>query len=178
MILLIKSRPTAAIINILVLEWFKPFFLCVLIVLPSFASYTNLHFFYLCTWRQIVSGASLGFLGYIFGAALAAIFRQTKAQVEIVSTLTSSILILQIIAISLETAIQNGGITLIVMSMTFPSPYSDMGTLPVMSFFFFSTGPIMFAIYAAYVIVQKISALAGFGIVPTEEPIQEKAWII
>ena len=64
------------------------------------------------------------------------------------------------------------------MSMTFPSPYSDMGTLPVMSFFFFSTGPIMFAIYAAYVIVQKISALAGFGVVPTEEPIQEKAWII
>jgi hypothetical protein len=46
----------------------------------------------------------------------------------------------QIIAISLETAIQNGGIAFIVLSLTFPSPYSDMGLLPVLSFIFISTG--------------------------------------
>jgi hypothetical protein len=46
----------------------------------------------------------------------------------------------QIIAISLETAIQNGGIAFIVLSLTFPSPYSDMGLLPVLSFVFVSTG--------------------------------------
>ena len=47
---------------------------------------------------------------------------------------------MQIIAISLETAIQNGGIAFIVLSLTFPSPYSDMGLLPVFSFIFLSTG--------------------------------------
>jgi len=137
----------------------KPFFLCVLVILPSYASYTNVHFFYLCSWRHIVSGACLGFLGYIFGAALAALLGQGKPQ---------------IIAISLETAIQNGGISLIVLNMTFPSPYSDMGILPVMSFFFFSTGPIMFVIYAVYMLGRKIKGLTQFKPVATEDTERQK----
>jgi hypothetical protein len=63
---------------------------------------------------------------------------------------------MQIIAISLETAIQNGGIAFIVLNMTFSSPYSDMGILPILSFFYFSTGPFMFIIFAAYLIYNKI----------------------
>jgi hypothetical protein len=42
--------------------------------------------------------------------------------------------------VSLETAIQNGGIAFIVLSLTFPSPYCDMGLMPVFGFFFLSTG--------------------------------------
>jgi len=133
----------------------RPFFLCVLVVLPTYASVTNQHFFYLCTWRIIVSGACLGFLGYIFGAALAALVGQGKPQ---------------IIAISLETAIQNGGISIIVLNMTFPSPYSDMGLLPVMSFFFCSTGPIMFVIYAVYLLGKKIKDCAEFKQVANDDP--------
>ena len=63
---------------------------------------------------------------------------------------------MQLIAIALETAIQNGGIAFIVLNMTFPSPYSDMGILPILSFFFCSTGPFMFVIYAVFLIVTKI----------------------
>lgn len=132
----------------------RPFFLCVLVILPSYASWTNVHFFYLCSWRHLFSGACLGFMGYIFGAALAALLQQGKAQ---------------IIAISLETAIQNGGISLIVLNMTFPSPYSDMGIMPVMSFFFCSTGPIMFVIYAVYSLVRKIKGFTEFKPVATED---------
>ena len=35
---------------------------------------------------------------------------------------------------------QNGGIAFIVLSLTFPSPYSDMGLMPVFGFFMLSTG--------------------------------------
>lgn len=61
----------------------------------------------------------------------------------------------QIIAISLETAIQNGGIAFIVLSLTFPSPVAEIGLLPVISFFFCSTGPILFVLYAIYEIWKR-----------------------
>ena len=35
----------------------------------------NIHFFYLCSWRHLVSGVALGFLGYILGAVFATIAR-------------------------------------------------------------------------------------------------------
>ena len=143
----------------------RPFFFAVLIILPSIAiwntrfpsciyfflwllllvpSHDSLHlpptpssfsrlptslltryFFYLCSWRHILSGALLGVLGYIFGGLLSALAGHSRPQV---------------IAISLETAIQNGGVAFIVLNLTFESPYSDMGIMPILSFFFFSTG--------------------------------------
>jgi len=36
----------------------------------------------------------------------------------------------QIVAISLETALQNGSIAFILLKLSFPSPYSDMAALP------------------------------------------------
>ena len=46
----------------------------------------------------------------------------------------------QIVAISLETAIQNGGIAFVVLGLTFESPISDMANMPIIAFFFCSTG--------------------------------------
>ena len=60
----------------------------------------------------------------------------------------------QIVAISLETAIQNGGLAFVVLSLTFPSPYSEVGLLPIISFFFCSTGPILFLVYAVYEMIR------------------------
>ena len=59
----------------------RPFFFVCLIVFPVVGSLQNLHFFYLCTWRTIVSGALLGILGYIFGALLAFVAKQGRPQV-------------------------------------------------------------------------------------------------
>ena len=53
----------------------------------------------------------LGALGYLFGAFFAWVCRQQRPQ---------------IVAISLETAIQNGGIAFVVMNLTFPSPYRSV----------------------------------------------------
>ena len=90
---------------------------------------------------------------------------------------------------------QNAAIGFVVLNLTFESPYSDMGIIPVLSFLFFSTGkmvkffhafyfsflpacnksifvslhvhywfpgPIMFVVYAAYLLTQKIRQRIGF----------------
>ena len=113
----------------------RPFFLLCLIILPTIAAANSKFMFYLLTWRHVLSGFLLGVLGYICGAGMALICCQERAQV---------------IAISLETAIQNGGIAFVVLNLTFPSPYADIGCLPVIAFFMCSTGPIMFVVYGIY----------------------------
>ena len=57
-------------------------------------------------------------------------------------------------AISLETAIQNGGIAFVVVNLTFDSPYLDMATIPILSRLFFATGPVMFLVYGGYLITR------------------------
>ena len=56
----------------------------------------------------------------------------------------------QIVAISLETAIQNTGMAYFILSLSFPSPLAEIGLVPVISFFFCSTGPILLVVYAFY----------------------------
>ena len=53
----------------------------------------NLFFFYLVTWRHLVAGACLGFLGYTFGATAAILTRMTRPQV----TMTIVMMILLIL---------------------------------------------------------------------------------
>ncbi len=103
--------------------------------MPSVGLLTNTYYFYLVTWRHLLSGLLVGALGYVSGAGLAFLCRQGRAQ---------------IIAISLETAIQNAGIAYLILSLSFPSPTAEIGLIPVISFFFCSTGPILFVVYAAY----------------------------
>ena len=62
----------------------------------------------------------------------------------------------QIIAISLETAIQNIGMAYITLSLSFPSPLAEIGLVPVISFFFCSTGPILLVVYAFYEAYKRV----------------------
>ena len=48
----------------------------------------NLFFFYLVTWRHLVAGACLGFLGYTFGATAAILTRMSRPQVMMTITIT------------------------------------------------------------------------------------------
>lgn len=137
----------------------RPFFVLCLLILPAVGTWNNIHFFYLATWRHLVSGTLLGLGGYIAGASLAFICRMKRPQ---------------IIAISLETAIQNGGIAFIVLSITFPSPYSDMGVMPILAFFFCSTGPIMMVVYAIYIVAKKVMERSKFTPVNPEDDFTEK----
>ena len=97
----------------------KPFFLILLIIFPvvglvsnaiykiqltvcfkhSPCQWQNKHFFYLCTWRQLVAGSLLGFMGYTLGAGLALICRQDRAKVItiILSSLMCSLALLSLV---------------------------------------------------------------------------------
>ena len=124
----------------LLLEYIsRPFFFLVLLTFPIISVWNFSYFFYLCSWQHFLAGTALGAGGYICGALLAALVKQGRAQ---------------IVAISLETAIQNGGIAFVVVNLTFDSPYSDMATIPILSMFFFATGPIMFLVYGGYLVIR------------------------
>jgi hypothetical protein len=75
--------------------------------------------------------------------------------------------------VAIETAIQNGGIAVVVLNLTFPrsvfqsfkliffrimifSPYSDMALLPILAFFFCSAGPFLFTLFAIRRVFDKI----------------------
>ena len=82
----------------------------------------NVFFFYLVTWRHLLSGALLGLCGYALGGGAAFLARMSRPQV-CKSLLNLQYLIantVQIIAVAIETAIQNGGIAVVVLNLTFP----------------------------------------------------------
>ena len=81
-------------------------------------------------------------------------FRQSRAQVIAIS-LETAIQVKVIIPRShsagchyptlnlILAPIQNAAIGYVVLNLTFESPYSDMGVIPVLSFLFFSTGSLL-----------------------------------
>ena len=113
----------------------KPIFFITLIVLFVLGLLNSLFIFYLLNWRHIVSGFSMGTLGYIFGAGMAMLCRQSTSQV---------------IAISIETALQNFGIAFVVLHLTFDSPYSELGLLPIIGYYICSTTPTLMLVYLIY----------------------------
>jgi len=119
----------------------RPLWLLMVLIIVVAGIAMNLFFFYLVTWRHLVAGACLGFLGYTFGATAAILTRMGRPQV---------------IAVAIETAIQNGGIGVVVLNLTFPSPYSDMALLPILAFFFCSAGPFLFFLYAVKQLIGKV----------------------
>ncbi len=73
------------------------------------------HIFILLTWKMYLAGMCVAVAGFSFGAVFAWAARLPRPQ---------------IVAISLETALQNGSVGFILLKLSFPSPYSDMAALP------------------------------------------------
>ena len=76
----------------------------------------------------------------------------------------------QIIAISLETAIQNTGIAYSILTLSFPSPLSEIGLVLVISFFFCSTGPILLVMCALYEAYKRVFSRPPSQDAPPESP--------
>ena len=68
----------------------------------------------LMTGWMVLAGFMVAFAGYALGAGLAKVFRLPTPQ---------------IVAVSIETAFQNGGIALLVLQMSFDQPYNDVATI-------------------------------------------------
>ncbi|XP_059491092.1 ileal sodium/bile acid cotransporter-like [Neocloeon triangulifer] len=89
----------------------KPFAVFLIIFIVGFATITNLHLFSFMDWRVFVGGICVPWLGYIFGALLARILRQSGYD---------------IIAISVETGVQNTGISIYLLKFALEAPESDI----------------------------------------------------
>jgi len=103
----------------------RPLCLLIVILILLVSVYTSRNIAYLFSWRHIVSGAALGFSGYICGGLAAYLARMPREQ---------------IIAVAIETATQNGGVPFTIIGLSFPSPYSDMATLPILAYYTVSGG--------------------------------------
>lgn len=95
----------------------RPFTVLMMLFIFTFGVYTNLYMFYVMNWRTMLAGLIVPWCGYIFGATLAVISKRSKEQV---------------IAISVETGVQNTGIAIVLLRYSLPQPDADLASvLPV-----------------------------------------------
>ena len=96
--------------------------------------YVLSYIFILLEWRQLVSGLCVASAGFVFGALFAWMARLNRAQ---------------IIAVSMETALQNGNIAFILLKVSLPTPYSDIAALPPIAQILM-VSVILFSLYAVH----------------------------
>ena len=149
-ILIQKKRPLWAknITKIL-----KPVFLTFIIFMFSFGIYVNLYIFKLFTPVLILAGCLLPYCGFTLGGICAFILRQPRAR---------------IIAICLETGIQNPGVAILLMKFSLPQPDSDLSLVSPVVTSTFTPIPLLFAV-GIYYIHKKCCKKDGFQEVPKEE---------
>ncbi|XP_053619540.1 uncharacterized sodium-dependent transporter YocS-like [Plodia interpunctella] len=130
-----RWTPKLASFMVRILKGFSTSLLLFIIV---FAIITNLYIFELFTWEIIVAGMGIPWLGYVFGYALARILKQPHPDA---------------LAISIETGIQNTGISIFLLRYALDQPEADLTTVVPVSVAIMTPIP-MTCIY----IYQKISA--------------------
>ncbi|XP_047364467.1 ileal sodium/bile acid cotransporter-like isoform X3 [Vespa velutina] len=97
----------------LMIRIMKPFSVILIIFIVVFAILTNLYLFRLFSWQIVVAGMGLPWLGFIFGMLVSLIFKQSRPD---------------IIAIAIETGIQNTGVSIFLLRFTLKPPADDLTT--------------------------------------------------
>ncbi|KAI0214456.1 hypothetical protein LSAT2_000451, partial [Lamellibrachia satsuma] len=92
----------------------RPFFFFVVIVFLPIGLYMNIAVIRMFTVAVVLAGCCLPYIGFLLGAVLSAVCRQSRAK---------------IITIALEKGIQNIGIPILVMQHSLPHPESDIAMI-------------------------------------------------
>ena len=113
-----------------------------LFTLLQLGFYSMSHIFILLDWTLLVAGLSVTVAGFMFGGLFAWITRLGRPQ---------------IIAVSLETAMQNANIAFVLLKTTLPTPYSDIAALPPIAQILMTTAIcfVLFGIIMIYKCIQK-----------------------
>ncbi|XP_044732463.1 ileal sodium/bile acid cotransporter-like [Chrysoperla carnea] len=106
-----KYAPNFCKIMVRILKPLASFLLLFIII---FAVVTNTYLFDLFSWRMVVAGLGLPWLGYLLGMVSAIILKQNAKDV---------------LAISIETGIQNTGIAIFLLRITLQQPEADLTTV-------------------------------------------------
>jgi len=116
-----------------------PFTLLTVLFIFTAGVYINLFIFILITPLMVMAGFAVAIAGYLFGAGLAFLFRLNRAQ---------------IIAVAIETSFQNASIAFILMKISLPEPYGELGSVaPVAQLIV--TGWPLWLVYFALKIYQR-----------------------
>jgi len=107
-LLLARCAPRVAKFLVRVL---KPAALFIIVFILTFGVWANLYMFKLMSWRVIIAGMALPWLGFGFGCTAARVFGRNVADVT---------------AIAIETGVQNTGISIFILWFTLKHPLGDM----------------------------------------------------
>jgi sodium/bile acid cotransporter 3/5 len=118
----------------------RPFTTIFLTIAIGGGIYVNFHLLKLFTWGVIAAGMSVAWGGCIFGALAAFLAKLTRPQ---------------IIAVSIETALQNPGIAFVLLQLSLPQPESDLSAIPLIGQYLM-TGPPLWIVYLIFIITQKL----------------------
>jgi len=131
-------RVSAFLVRIL-----KPLALCLLLFILVVGVWANLYIFQLMTWKVIVVGMALPWLGFAFGCTIA---RLAGRPVEDVT------------AIAIETGLQNTGISIFVLWFTFDhGSLGDMASVVPVAVAMMTPVPLLAALA-----FQKVRSLMGY----------------
>ncbi|XP_018058610.1 PREDICTED: ileal sodium/bile acid cotransporter-like isoform X2 [Atta colombica] len=138
----------------------KPFSVILIIFIIIFAIMTNLYIFKLFTWKIIIAGMGLPWLGFTFGFIIAYICKQSQADVR---------------AIAIETGIQNTGVAIFLLRFTLKPPVDDLTTVVPVSAAMMTPVPliILFIIKLIYKYKQKKTAKETLQSAPSLEKLQQ-----
>ncbi|KAI1297203.1 Ileal sodium/bile acid cotransporter [Halotydeus destructor] len=117
----------------------KPFTVVVIIISVGGGILTGYYVFELMTWSVLAAGFGVAAGGYLFGAILAAIFGLRRPQ---------------IIAVSIETALQNPAIAFVLLQLSLGQPHADLAAVPIVSQLLMTSIP-MCIVYAIYKLARK-----------------------
>ncbi|KAK4314773.1 hypothetical protein Pmani_013974 [Petrolisthes manimaculis] len=121
-------------------EWgakvIKPFSFFILLFFMGVGSYNSYKVILMMTWQMVVAGLLVVTSGYTLGAVLAKLTCLPPKQV---------------IAVSIETALQNPGVAFVLLKLSLESPYSDLAAVPIVATLFVSGPPLMltYLVYAS-----------------------------
>ena len=130
----------------------KPVYLIFIIFMISFGVYINLYIFKLFTPTLILAGCLLPYCGFTLGGICAFIFRQPKPR---------------IIAICIETGMQNTGVAILILRFALPQPDADLSLVSPIVTTTFTPLPLLMSVIT-YNIYKKCKK-RQFQEVPTKE---------
>ena len=119
----------------------KPMALCLILFILIFGVYANFYIFEMMTWQVFVCGMGLPWFGFLFGFTIAKILKRPTED---------------IIAIAIETGVQNTGMSIFILWFTLDQPAGDMTgvffaftyVICVKQVYFLNKCPFLFSIIA------------------------------
>ncbi|XP_045584542.1 hepatic sodium/bile acid cotransporter [Procambarus clarkii] len=108
----------------------KPFSFFLLLFFITMGTLNSYKVMMLMTWQMVLAGMLVMASGYTFGAIFAKVMCLSKKQV---------------IAVSIETALQNPGVAFVLLKLSLESPYSDLASVPIFSTLFMAGPPLILA---------------------------------